>query len=61
MWFFEFAIPEITIRIFKFVWKILPIQPTTQTWEKHQHPPFFFENENIFQKSARVVPFGIVV
>jgi hypothetical protein len=30
MWFFEVAILEITIRIFKLVWEILPIQPTIQ-------------------------------
>ena len=55
MCFFEVAILEIIIRIFKFVWEILPIQPTTQTGGKHQHPPLFLEDENIFQKSARVV------
>ena len=52
MWFFEVATPEITIRIFKFVWEILPIgllQPTTQTWEKHQHPPFFWKMRMFFQ------------
>jgi hypothetical protein len=50
MWFFEVAIPETTIRIFKSVWKILPIQPITQTWEKHQHPPFFFRRWEHFSK-----------
>jgi hypothetical protein len=30
---FEVAILEITIRIFKFLWEILPIQPTIQTRE----------------------------
>jgi hypothetical protein len=46
MSYFEVAIPEITIRFFKFVWEILPIQPTTQTG-KALAPP---EDENIFLK-----------
>jgi hypothetical protein len=54
MCFFEVAILEITIRFFKFVWEILPIQPTIQTRKKNQHP-LFFEDENFFQKSASVV------
>jgi hypothetical protein len=28
-------------------------------FQKHQHPPFFLEDKNIFQKSARVVVCGI--
>ena len=40
MWFFEVAILEITIRFFKFVWEILPIQPTIQTRKKISTPPF---------------------
>ena len=40
MWFFEIAILEITIRFFKFVWEILPIQPTIQTREKISTPSF---------------------
>jgi hypothetical protein len=27
--------------------------------KKHQHPPLFLEDENFFQKSASVVPWGI--
>ena len=55
MCFFEVVILEIIIRIFKFVWEILPIQPTIQTREKNQHPPLFLQDENIFQKSAPLV------
>jgi hypothetical protein len=42
MWFFEVAILEITKRFFKFVWKILSIQPTilVHTQEKKITPPF---------------------
>ena len=54
MWFFEVAILEITIRFFKFVWEILPIQPTIQT-RKKSAPPLFLEDENFFQKSATLV------
>ena len=54
MSFFEVAIPEITIRIFKFVGEILPIQPTIQT-RKNSAPPLFLEDENFFQKSASFV------
>jgi hypothetical protein len=59
MRFFEVAIPEITIRFFKFVWEILPIQPTIQTRGEKSAPPLFLEDEIIFQKSASVVPRGI--
>ena len=41
--FSKFAILETTIRFFKFVWEILPIQPTIHTQGKNQHPPFFSE------------------
>jgi hypothetical protein len=60
--FLEVAIVEITVRFFKFVWEILPIQPTIQTWAENQHPPpppLYLEDENIFQKSATMVPRGI--
>ena len=45
--------------IFKFVGEILPIQPTIQTPGKKSAPPLFFRDDNIFQKSARVVRCGI--
>ena len=41
--FSKFAILETTIRFFKFVWEILPIQPTIHTQGKNQHLPFFSE------------------
>ena len=41
--FFQVAILETTIRFFKFVWEILPIQPTIHTQGKNLHPPFFSE------------------
>ena len=40
MCFFEVAILEITIRFFKFVQEILPIQPAIQTHGRNQHHPF---------------------
>jgi hypothetical protein len=42
---------EITIRFFKFVWEILPIQPTilVQTRKKNQHPPFFSKMRTFFK------------
>jgi hypothetical protein len=33
MRFCEVAILEITVRFFKFVWEILPIQPAIQTYK----------------------------
>ena len=60
MCFFEVVILEIIIRIFKFVWEILPIQPTIQT-RKKSAPPLFLEDENFFQKSASMVAPEIAV
>ena len=37
------------IRIFKFVWEILPIQPTIQTKTKNQHLPFFSNMRTFFK------------
>jgi hypothetical protein len=51
---------EITIRFFKFVWEILPIQPTIQTRKKIS-TSLFLEDENIFQKSAPLVVGGLAV
>jgi hypothetical protein len=45
--------------IFKFVWEILPIQPTIQTRGKKSAPPLFLKDENVFQKSAPLVWCGI--
>jgi hypothetical protein len=55
--FFEVAILEITIRIFKFVWEILPIQVTTHHTDlgRKSAPPLFLEDEKNFQKSATMV------
>jgi hypothetical protein len=53
--FFEVAILEITIRFLKNLWEILPKQPTIQTRKKKLAAPPFPKDENIFQKSARVV------
>ena len=35
--------------MFKFVWDILPVQPTIQTREKNQHPPFFAKMRTFFK------------
>jgi hypothetical protein len=56
MWFFEVAILEITIRFFKFVWEILPIQPTIQTRENNEHPPFFLKMRTFFNNRPRWFP-----
>jgi hypothetical protein len=57
MWFFEVAIPEITIRIFKFVWEILPIlyNPHYKPGGKISTPLFSWIWEHFFQKSAPLV------
>jgi hypothetical protein len=60
MEFFEVAILEITLRFFKFVWEILPIQPTIHTRERISTPPFL-EDEKFFQKSASMVVSGIAI
>ena len=49
MWFFEVAILEITIRFFKFVWEILPMQPAIQTQGENPHPPFFSKGRTFFK------------
>ena len=59
MWFFEVAILEITIRFFKFVWEILPIQPTIQPRGKNQHPLGFSWRWEHFSKTASMVRCGI--
>jgi hypothetical protein len=46
--------------VFKFVWEILPVQPTIQAKNKICTPPLFLGDENIFQNSASVVLSGIV-
>jgi hypothetical protein len=52
MWFFEVAILEITVRFFKFVWEILPIQHTNaymynhvyNSWYAHTVPKNTYRN-----------------
>jgi len=46
--------------IFKIVGEILPIQPTIQN-QKKICTPLFLKDDNIFQKSARVVRCGISI
>ena len=55
--FFEVAILEITVRFFKFVWEILPIQPTIQTREKNRHPSFFSKMRTFFKNRPRWLKF----
>jgi hypothetical protein len=45
-------VTKVTIRFFKFVWEILPMQPTIQTRGKNEHPPFFSKMTQRFAAAA---------